>query len=351
MRRFLHFVCAALVLSVFAVVSVRAQDDFYEEYDGPLEVVVARQVQFRVAPSTNRTALRLLAPGTRLRLLELPTRRGYHRVAAPDGRRGWVWAENVRAVEEPAAPVNEFEARAPRRGPCHDARVLGDCPASGCAEEGSADEAEALLNEMKRGLRMTGTRARLLTFPQLVALQERATELVGQGPALLPAERAKLRPLGEGRLSKVVGFLSNGNRTLEPAGPESVNCRLPDAADNDIHVSISPEAGMDELDGIVVEMTPQARQRLAGTWTRARLKRARSEGRRVMAVGQLFYDNKHQVRKRPDRIERLKNQPKRISLWELHPVTEFYVCTRANNACNPSRTAQWTKLENFPERP
>jgi hypothetical protein len=272
-------------------------------------------------------------------------------VAAPDGRRGWVWAENVRAVESPA-PAADRSLSLAAREPCLRARALDDCPESGCASEGRQDEAEALLNEFKRGQRMGATprSPRLLTFPQLEALQERATDAVGQGGKLSPDDRARLRPLGEGRTVKLVGFLSNGNRTLEPANPESVNCRLPDPENNDIHVSISPEAGMEELDGVVVELTPQTPQRRAGTWTRERLKRARREGRRVMVVGQLFYDNRHQVRKRPDNVPGLRNQPKRISLWEVHPVTEFHVCERADNACDPRRAAQWTRLENYRER-
>jgi hypothetical protein len=43
-------------------------------------------------------------------------------------------------------------------------------------------------------------------------------------------------------------------------------------------------------------------------------------------------------------------QPKRVSLWEVHPITKFFVCTKAGNNCSVSSTGAssgWKRLEDF----
>jgi len=56
----------------------------------------------------------------------------------------------------------------------------------------------------------------------------------------------------------------------------------------------------------------------------------------VLVRGQLMYDNKHVVNKDPQHDN---GQPKRFSLWEVHPVTEFYVCRRTS--CASDNLTQW----------
>jgi hypothetical protein len=38
-----------------------------------------------------------------------------------------------------------------------------------------------------------------------------------------------------------------------------------------------------------------------------------------------------------------KGQPKRFSLWEIHPITAFYVCP-AGDGCDPAQLGQWQTL-------
>ena len=89
-------------------------------------------------------------------------------------------------------------------------------------------------------------------------------------------------------------------------------------------------------------MIPQGRN---SGWTVKKLKRIAKEGRPVVIRGQLFYDNKHRVNDDPDEV--LGGEPKRASLWEVHPVTEFFVCMAANKKCNVKNvtTQQWVRLE------
>ena len=59
--------------------------------------------------------------------------------------------------------------------------------------------------------------------------------------------------------------------------------------------------------------------------------------------GQLFYDNEHVVNDEPDHP--VGGQPKRFSLWEVHPITEFMICKIPKKACDPSDAAIWQHLE------
>ena len=85
-------------------------------------------------------------------------------------------------------------------------------------------------------------------------------------------------------------------------------------------------------------------------WTVSKLRHITKDQRPVVVRGQLFYDNKHVVNDDPD--EEIGGQPKRSSLWEIHPVTEFFVCMAANKKCSPQNvnTKQWVHLEQLQDR-
>ncbi len=106
----------------------------------------------------------------------------------------------------------------------------------------------------------------------------------------------------------------------------------------DIHISIGPKSPqMSEYDGIVAEMIPQL-PRPAG-WDAATLNRL--AGKQVLVVGALTYDNEHLVNDNPATPK--SGQPKRFSLWEVHPITAFYVCP-AGDGCDPATLGQWMTL-------
>lgn len=111
---------------------------------------------------------------------------------------------------------------------------------------------------------------------------------------------------------------------------------------NDFHIPLARHPEDTEFKGIVVEMIPQGR--LDG-WTTQKLKRITRQGRPVVVRGQLFYDNKHVVNDDPDDVK--GNEPKRFSLWEVHPVTEFHVCVTANKKCDLEKVTEpeWKPLE------
>lgn len=230
--------------------------------------------------------------------------------------------------------------------------TLAECPVIGCAAAGSAD---ALVNSTKHRIPSGRTPVKL-TVDDFLVLQDRAAAALGEEKAekadLNEADRAKLRALkldsnaevAEGDLAQVSGFIIGLPTRPKASGPESVNCRLKGTANNDFHIPIAADADSTEFEGIVVEMIPQARN---SGWTVKKLKRIAKEQRPVVVRGQLFYDNKHRVNDDPDDV--LGGEPKRASLWEIHPVTEFFVCIAVNKKCNVDRlnTKQWVRLENL----
>jgi hypothetical protein len=171
--------------------------------------------------------------------------------------------------------------------------------------------------------------------------------LVGEAAELTPAERASIRNLtagsfttGEGHTVAVTGFIV-GTPPHANSG-ESVNCNLTKKDENDFHISLAQRANQTAFQSIVVEMIPQDRN---PGWTLTKLKDVEAKKRRVMVTGQLFYDNAHRVNKNPQHS--LAGEPKRFSLWEVHPIRQFFVCTSA--PCNVNDQSQWTKLEDLPE--
>lgn len=233
---------------------------------------------------------------------------------------------------------------AKKKPPCF--KPLSSCPLRGCAKE---DAPDSFSNILKHNLEPSGD-VKTLTFKDFESLQAQVeTKFGGHYSTLTKPDRARLRKLttsagqvGEGNLVRIIGFIAVQPSTSEPhanESGESVNCRLTGGGNNDFHISLTPKPDGSEFDGIVVEMIPQQRNQ---DWTTGRLKKAQQEHRAVRVRGQLFFDNHHKVNSDP--AQKITNQPKRMSLWEVHPVTEFDVCTKASCEANGSG---WTPLEKW----
>lgn len=330
----------SIILFILGLVTVTfAQSDEFS----PLPTIrVERKVNLRRGPATTRTRIRTLPPATQLRIVDQNPSAGFYRVIFGKGRQGWVWSKNL----SPAPAFAAMPSASAPSPPC--ASNFTDCRPEGCGATGST---QALLNTVKRRL-PSETTTRTLTFADLRSLQQKADDLVGQHNELTQAERDALTNLSvssgtvrEGRLVKIRGFLAAGLEPHANSGGESVNCRLGQNANNDFHISVVENDGEDEFRGIVVEMIPQDRN---PAWTLTKLKAVRQQGRRILVIGALFYDNIHLVNDDP--AHPLGGQPKRASLWEIHPITKFFVCTKATNNCSASNTGAtsgWKRLEDF----
>jgi hypothetical protein len=204
----------------------------------------------------------------------------------------------------------------------------------------TADSDEGLRNEAKRHVPAAGT-PRTLTLDDFARLQRDVGDASAHKTPFTPT-RAALHQLAiaggevsEGDLVQLVAFvvIARGQHA------ESVNCGGSDGAD--IHISLAAVNG-DEFSGIVAEMIPQL-PRPAG-WDAGTLNRINDEGLPVLVVGGLTYDNEHLVNK--DKTHIKSGQPKRMSLWEIHPITEFYVCVDAHG-CDPAVHDQWIALADW----
>jgi|SRR5947209_1938607 len=235
-------------------------------------------------------------------------------------------------------PQRTVKART-KEPPC--AQDLVSCPDRGCAQPTTP---EALANQLKRS--WPSSKPVLLTLDDFEALQGQADAMVGQGVSLDQGKRQKLRGLrhagrevNEGDLVQVGGYIVGQPSAANSR--ESANCRLSGLVNNDFHITIARDPNDTEFEGIVVKMIPQTRP--IG-WTLEKLQRVEKERWQVLVRGQLFYDNEHRVNDDPD--DEISGQAKRFSLWEVHPVTDFYVCLNNEKGCQLTGEPRgWDRLE------
>ena len=318
---------AALVL----ISSAMAQED------SPVfgQVTTTKKTALKASPNAHGATATTLAPNTDLRWLMGQRKGKYVRVMMPKGPSGWVLEADVKIVTQADLTSIALEGSSQ---PCVVPATLSACTTknpTGCSTPGTS---HALANQLKRTVPPPGNPTPL-TFENFSQLQDAAVALVDQGLEISPADRGKISSIdlsdvtaGEGSRVRLVAFLSEGKP--HPNSGESVNCNLKTEANNDIHISITEVKSASEFESIVVEMIPQNRP---ANWTSKNVGKLR--GKLLMIEGGLFYDNIHFVNS--DAQNAMPNQPKRFSLWEIHPVTSVKVCKKANNQCDANRPSDW----------
>jgi hypothetical protein len=165
-----------------------------------------------------------------------------------------------------------------------------------------------------------------------------------KGPTI---NRAPLKRLGEGKLVT----LSNVYVLIaRQEGGESVNCGKdveghPTVQDHDIHISLVTKPNLDpktdECSSVVAEMSPHHRP---DSWTHGNVEKIAKANLPVRVTGQLYFDSSHF----PCKAGKSAGQgnPSRQSLWEIHPIYKFEVCT-AN--CDGAGT--WLTLDKWAAQP
>lgn len=311
------------------------------------QATISHNAKLRSDASTNNPSIQTLAAGTSVVVIDAKPTNGFYHVRTDQNKEGWVWSKSVsfpakanaglRKLVRPPTVVETEQPMASATTSC--AGDLNSCPASGCA---APDEPHGLANQLKRRIPTSGATV-LLTFDDFQALQQQADDRVGENKELSADDRAKLTGLtvssgqvSEGDVVSVVGYLVG---VPHPNTKESVNCNLQGADNNDFHIPISNDPGNSDFQGIVVEMIPQSRP---DAWTLGNLTQVENSTRLVMVTGALFYDNFHYVNGDPSSPRR--GQPHRFSLWEVHPLTQFSVCAKSDNSCDPSQATDWTPL-------
>jgi hypothetical protein len=316
--------------------------------------VVKKNVKLRPVPSDAQHSKRTLKPPEAVTLLEPNPKEGYYHVVTALNEDGWVWGRNL-SFPTPGSGVAPFAAPpaaadlanpplpaagtyAIRKATCP---PVGKFKKDGVLHVNSQTSNSGMLSMAKRHI-PSGT-TRTLTFDDFKSLQS-ATETAFSYDARLhkleiDGTRNKLRNLSipsgaisEGDSVRLAGYVTEATQQ----DGEKVNCY--DATQEDIHINIAPKNKGREA-GIVVETIPQLDN--PPEWKASSFKKLATLKLQVLVIGGLTYDNEHRINDDP--AHPIKGgQPWRMSLWEIHPVTRFYVCEVA--ACNASTLSEWTTL-------
>jgi hypothetical protein len=172
--------------------------------------------------------------------------------------------------------------------------------------------------------------------------------------------------LGEGNIHTVIAYLyfvedtSKGTATV-PANSETCNCKLKAPGTFDYHLGFGfdstlaasaktghlkpgdPKFSDLEKDSVVAEMTPYTRHK---KWTFDRV--SALQGEQVKIVGQLMIDNVHFNKKDDCQYPSALPGCWRSTVWEIHPITQFYVCKAAGGCTSTSPASDWTSLDDLP---
>jgi len=203
-----------------------------------------------------------------------------------------------------------------------------------CGPAGSGGD-ETTQNEAKNNFCATGS-AQPKTISEMMALQQQVQKdnnipfgnpdmhplSTTHGPA---TDRSALVKLGEGSEVVLNGFV----KIARQEGAESVNCGtgkgVPDQPEyHDIHISMVESPGQAECAGVVVEMVPHHRP---VSWTSDLVNQVASAKLPVRVTGQLMFDSSHTPCVNGKAVS---GDPARASLWEVHPIYEFDVCTQGD---------------------
>ena len=329
--KYYRLIVQLAALALFVAPSANAQED--TPVSG--KVTTTQKTALKTAPKAPSAAVMMLAPNTDLRWVMGDHKGKYVRVMVPKGPSGWVLESDVRKVAEP--DLSDI-ALAGTAQPCVSPETLDACTTTkptGCSQ---ANSAHGLANQLKRTVPPEGTPT-TLNFDTFSQLQSAAVELVDQGVEIPPSDRDQIKSIetaegtvGEGSRVRLMAFLSVGKPHANTG--ESVNCNLKTEANNDIHISVAESEDASEFEGIVVEMIPQDRPT---KWTSTNVRKLR--GKLLLIEGGLLYDNLHFAN--GDAANPVPRQPKRFSLWEIHPVESVKVCKKADNQCDPDRASDW----------
>ncbi|MCM3870218.1 MAG: hypothetical protein ND895_05915 [Pyrinomonadaceae bacterium] len=235
---------------------------------------------------------------------------------------------------KPACAKPSFPTPAP-------ARSLGIDAQCGLAGAGAGPEGQQ--DMVKNNFCAKGT-PQPITIDSLTKLQAQ----VEQNPAINfgnenkgtrkrgpTTNRAPLKKLGEGKLVTLKAFILIARQE----GGESVNCgkNVPnEALFHDIHISLVDSTDIDnECSGVVAEMSPHHRP---DSWTHGNVEKVAKEKLPVRVTGQLYFDSSHFPCSNGQGAG--EGNPKRVSLWEIHPIYKFEVCT-----ADCDGAGQWIDLD------
>ena len=240
-------------------------------------------------------------------------------------------------------------------------KSLASCPKIGCSKPGSP---LAVTNSQKRTIAINGNPA-VVSFTDLDDLQSDVDKKFGNGPVVVNGEKvssprnmkgaarkillsglkAGSGQFSEGDYVELSGFIASKKLPPHPNTGESVNCKFTDEPNNDYHINITPAKNGDETEGVVVEMIPQDPNRKSKRWDLDKLKQIQAKQLPVKIQGRLFFDSEHKPN--TQKSGNAGGNPRRFSVWEIHPALKFFVCE--SGSC--TKSADWKALEGWSPSP
>lgn len=169
---------------------------------------------------------------------------------------------------------------------------------------------------------------------------------------------------GEGNIYTVIAYLYFAEDTgaSNPPNSETCNCRLLTPNTFDFHIGLGfdktladqirqtkPQPVLHhpttmEKTSVVAEMTPYSRTTRHANWTIEKVNAL--QGQQVKVVGQLMVDNDHFNATDDCGFHGAGAGCWRSTVWEIHPVTKFYVCNVSSGCDASSPDSAWTDLDN-----
>ena len=238
----------------------------------------------------------------------------------------------VRTSPSKPAPFKRTKFKPACANPSYPTPVPAKSPEidSQCGLAGSGTGPEGAQNSAKNNFCATGT-PQAITIDDLTNLQAQVeknpainfgNESKGTKKKGPTTNRAPLRKLGEDKLVTLKAFVLIARQE----GAESVNCEknVPDqAAFHDIHISLVASKDIDEeCAGVVAEMSPHHRP---DSWSQENVEKVSKAKLPVRVTGHLYFDSSHFPCANGQPVG--EGNPKRVSLWEIHPIYKFEVCT------------------------
>lgn len=245
-------------------------------------------------------------------------------------------AQTRRATFKPVCATPSYPAPAPKM------RLGID---SQCGLSGAGSGPEGVQDSVKNNFCAKGTPQKI-TIDYLKELQAKVeknpainfgNENKGDRKKGPTTNRAPLKRLGEGKLVTLQAYVLIARQE----GAESVNCgkNVPnDPLFHDIHISLVSSTDIDnECSGVVAEMSPHHRP---DSWTHVNVEKVARQKLPVRVTGQLYFDSSHFPCSNGESAG--AGNPKRMSLWEIHPIYKFEVCS-----ADCDGTGKWLTLDEW----
>jgi len=347
---------SALVLPIVAFASISAFSQ---------TATFNHNSNLRKSASISSAILEEISAGAQVTMISKVKRSGYYHARAEDGKVGWVLAKNVNIAAAEVIPTRS-PSPSPAAGKAFDPGctlpfdsikekhpILDDtCSIDGSKRGGGKlTDAKLAENHVKNNFCLTGSPIDI-SYDNLLELETARQDIHDPDLPNDAARKEKLtnvitvdgRSIGEGTLVRLVIHLIEAHYSDTKQSQnatsygESVNCYRPSNEENDIHIVLGENTTDDECKSVTAEMSPHFRPE---KWTADNVNSAKDHPVRV--TGPLFYDSSHVICQQGK-----KTAPKRASLWEIHPVYSFEICSSTDlDTCQSAPDSAWQPLDQF----